>query len=89
MFWTKLIIVRSMSLREKIDKKLDQYRWYDVLFAWFVTIWVLGIASMISGYGLLPLAGWPLMTYIYGYSFTASFIGIPVYIIYKFKNRKN
>lgn len=69
-------------------EKLDQLKWYDWVFGWFVFLWVIYGISYIVGYWVFPFIWAPLIMYIVGYSFYVSFISIPVYIIWKYKKRK-
>jgi len=78
---------KIMNLRH-LFTKLDQLKWYDWVFGWFVFLWVTYFISWIVGYWILPFIYHPLIGYIIVYNLNASFIGIPVYIIWKWQNKK-
>lgn len=61
--------------------------WQDLAFIWCLIIWIWFISLAMGQQSILPINFG--LTFIYSVSLIASIPGVPAYLIWKYKKRKN
>lgn len=61
--------------------------WQDLAFIWCLVVWAWFIVGALTQQSILPFNFG--LAYVYAISFILSIPGVPAYLIWKYKKRKN